>query len=42
MDDLAFINQHNMVACLKKNDGNADFHQIVDFLTRSSIHYALT
>ncbi|GJS56029.1 putative ribonuclease H-like domain-containing protein [Tanacetum coccineum] len=23
-------------------DGNAEFHEIIDFLTRSSIHYALT
>ncbi|GJY77100.1 hypothetical protein Tco_0482216 [Tanacetum coccineum] len=26
----------------KKTDGNAEFHEIIDFLTRSSIHYALT
>ncbi|GJZ25006.1 putative ribonuclease H-like domain-containing protein, partial [Tanacetum coccineum] len=25
-----------------KTDGNAEFHEIIDFLTRSSIHYALT
>ncbi|GJY38645.1 hypothetical protein Tco_0425009 [Tanacetum coccineum] len=31
-----------MVAYLEKTDGNAEFHEIVDFLTRSSIHYALT
>ncbi|GJY41997.1 hypothetical protein Tco_0429267 [Tanacetum coccineum] len=31
-----------MVACLERTDGNAEFHQIVDFLTTSSIHYALT
>ncbi|GJV95637.1 hypothetical protein Tco_1547214 [Tanacetum coccineum] len=42
MDDLAFIQQHNMVAYLEKNDGNADFHQILDFLTSSSINFALT
>ncbi|GJQ99424.1 hypothetical protein Tco_0522409 [Tanacetum coccineum] len=30
-----------MVACLEKSKGNADFHEIVDFLTTSSIHYAL-
>ncbi|GKE08929.1 hypothetical protein Tco_1412480 [Tanacetum coccineum] len=28
MADLAFSNQHNMMAFLEKNDGNADFHQI--------------
>nr|GEU46147.1 hypothetical protein [Tanacetum cinerariifolium] len=31
-----------MVACLERTDGNAEFHQIVDFLTSSMIHYALT
>ncbi|GJU34642.1 hypothetical protein Tco_1182996 [Tanacetum coccineum] len=34
--------KHNMVAYLEKTDGNAEFHEIIDFLTRSSIHYALT
>ncbi|GKB63407.1 hypothetical protein Tco_0919593, partial [Tanacetum coccineum] len=28
--------------CLERNDGNAEFHQIVDFLSSSMIHYALT
>ncbi|GJY25763.1 hypothetical protein Tco_0400489 [Tanacetum coccineum] len=31
-----------MVAYLEKTDGNTDFHEIIEFLTRSSIHYALT
>ncbi|GJZ65709.1 hypothetical protein Tco_0622405 [Tanacetum coccineum] len=31
-----------MVACLEKTDANVEFHEIVDFLTTSSIHYALT
>ncbi|GJY72803.1 hypothetical protein Tco_0477234 [Tanacetum coccineum] len=31
-----------MVAYLEKTDGNAEFHEIIDFLIRSSIHYALT
>ncbi|GJW91627.1 hypothetical protein Tco_0169180 [Tanacetum coccineum] len=31
-----------MVACLEIIDGNDEFHQIVEFLTTSSIHYALT
>ncbi|GJU90674.1 hypothetical protein Tco_1303097 [Tanacetum coccineum] len=34
--------KHNMVAYLEKTDGNTNFHEIIDFLTRSSIHYALT
>ncbi|GKE55532.1 hypothetical protein Tco_1494717 [Tanacetum coccineum] len=42
MADLAFVNQHNMVAYLEKSDENAEFHQIVDFLSTSSINYALT
>ncbi|GKF79377.1 hypothetical protein Tco_0234945, partial [Tanacetum coccineum] len=31
-----------MVAYLEKTNGNAEFHEIIDFLTCSSIHYALT
>ncbi|GKB25126.1 hypothetical protein Tco_0864527 [Tanacetum coccineum] len=31
-----------MVACLEKTAGNSEFHEIVDFLTSSSIHHALT
>ncbi|GJT85515.1 hypothetical protein Tco_1067232 [Tanacetum coccineum] len=42
MADLKFVDQHNMVACLERTEENAEFHQIVDFLTTSSIHYALT
>nr|GEW52875.1 hypothetical protein [Tanacetum cinerariifolium] len=42
MTDLQFVDQHNMVACLERTDGNIEFHQIVDFLTSSTIHYALT
>ncbi|GJR80092.1 hypothetical protein Tco_0150877 [Tanacetum coccineum] len=34
--------KHNMIAYLKKTDGNTEFHEIMDFLTRSSIYYALT
>ncbi|GKB38089.1 hypothetical protein Tco_0883031 [Tanacetum coccineum] len=42
MADLAFVNQHNMVAYLEKSDENAEFHQIVNFLSTCSIDYALT
>ncbi|GJW41469.1 hypothetical protein Tco_0067314, partial [Tanacetum coccineum] len=31
-----------MVACLERTDRNVEFHHIVDFLTISTIHYALT
>ncbi|GJX60011.1 zinc knuckle CX2CX4HX4C containing protein [Tanacetum coccineum] len=34
--------KHNMVAYLEKSEGNAEFHEIIDFLKRSSIHHALT
>ncbi|GJZ24526.1 hypothetical protein Tco_0561985 [Tanacetum coccineum] len=33
---------HNMVAYLEKSEGNAEFHEIIDFLKQSSIHHALT
>ncbi|GJZ84314.1 ribonuclease H-like domain-containing protein [Tanacetum coccineum] len=42
MANLEFVDQHNMVACLEKTEGNSDFHEIVDFLASSSIHHALT
>ncbi|GJU91862.1 reverse transcriptase domain-containing protein [Tanacetum coccineum] len=35
--DLKFVDKHNMVACLERTEGNADFHQIVDFLNASTI-----
>ncbi|GJW05726.1 putative ribonuclease H-like domain-containing protein [Tanacetum coccineum] len=34
--------KHNMVAYLEKTDGNAEFHEVIDFLKRSSINHALT
>ncbi|GJS23245.1 putative ribonuclease H-like domain-containing protein [Tanacetum coccineum] len=34
--------KHNMVAYLEKSEGNEEFHDIIDFLKRSSIHFALT
>ncbi|GJS81410.1 putative ribonuclease H-like domain-containing protein [Tanacetum coccineum] len=34
--------RHNMVAYLEKTEGNAEFHEVIDFLVRSSIHHALT
>ncbi|GJT12733.1 hypothetical protein Tco_0859775 [Tanacetum coccineum] len=33
--------KYNMVAYLEKTDGNAEFHEIIDFLTWSSIHHPL-
>ncbi|GJU72966.1 hypothetical protein Tco_1264371 [Tanacetum coccineum] len=34
--------KHNMVAYLEKSKGNAEFHEVIDFLARSSIYHALT
>nr|GEZ73154.1 hypothetical protein [Tanacetum cinerariifolium] len=42
MADLAFAPQNNMIAYLEKTKNNNEFHQIVDFLTSSSIHHSLT
>ncbi|GJS55632.1 putative ribonuclease H-like domain-containing protein [Tanacetum coccineum] len=42
MANLEFVDQHNMITCLEKTEGNFDFHEIVDFLASSSIHHALT
>ncbi|GJS80451.1 hypothetical protein Tco_0730332 [Tanacetum coccineum] len=37
-----FYDKHNMVAFLEKSTGSAGFHQIIDFINRSHICYALT
>ncbi|GJX15343.1 hypothetical protein Tco_0216175 [Tanacetum coccineum] len=42
MANLEFVDQHNMVTCLEKTEGNSDFHEIVYFLASSLIHHALT
>ncbi|GJW81683.1 hypothetical protein Tco_0145658 [Tanacetum coccineum] len=42
MASLEFCDKHNMVAYLEKSEGREGFHQIIDFLTLSHIHYALT
>ncbi|GJY13912.1 hypothetical protein Tco_0383221, partial [Tanacetum coccineum] len=42
MAALVSCPKHNMVTCLEKTEWNAQFHEIVDFLTRSSIYYSLT
>ncbi|GJS64519.1 hypothetical protein Tco_0679083 [Tanacetum coccineum] len=34
--------KHNMIAYLEKTDANTEFHEIMDFLTQSSIYYAFT
>ncbi|GJU14488.1 putative ribonuclease H-like domain-containing protein [Tanacetum coccineum] len=42
MASLEFCDKHNMVAFLEKSTGSAGFHQIIDFINRSHICYALT
>ncbi|GJZ99415.1 hypothetical protein Tco_0671966 [Tanacetum coccineum] len=42
MANLEFCDKHNMVAYLEKPEGSIEFHQIIDFLTASHIHYAIT
>nr|GFA55519.1 hypothetical protein [Tanacetum cinerariifolium] len=37
-----FADTHNVVAILEKSDAAEDFEQIIDFLSRSYIHHALT
>nr|GEY03235.1 hypothetical protein [Tanacetum cinerariifolium] len=39
---LEYCAKHNMIAYLEKIKENAQFHEIVDFLSRSLIFYALT
>ncbi|GJZ29719.1 hypothetical protein Tco_0574366, partial [Tanacetum coccineum] len=34
-------NKHNMIACIEKTERNADFHEVIDFLTRCNVNYAL-
>ncbi|GJX03332.1 hypothetical protein Tco_0189248 [Tanacetum coccineum] len=41
MAGLDFCLKHNMVYYLEKNDESTEFHQIINFLIRSSIHFAL-
>ncbi|GKA17206.1 hypothetical protein Tco_0697043 [Tanacetum coccineum] len=42
MARLEFYDKHNMVAYLIKFEGSEGFHEIIDFLSRSHIKYALS
>ena len=42
MEELQFIDQHNMVVMLSKIKGSEGFHEIIDFLKGSHIAIALT
>ncbi|GJT02905.1 reverse transcriptase domain-containing protein [Tanacetum coccineum] len=39
--NIRTCNKHNMIACVEKTAQNADFYQIIDFLTGCSINYSL-
>ncbi|GJT75682.1 hypothetical protein Tco_1042407 [Tanacetum coccineum] len=41
MANIRTCNKHNMIACVAKTAQNADFYQIIDFLTGCSINYSL-
>ncbi|GJY83055.1 hypothetical protein Tco_0496431 [Tanacetum coccineum] len=41
MQIIRTCNKHNMIACVEKTAQNADFYQIIDFLTGCSINYSL-
>ncbi|GJT19967.1 hypothetical protein Tco_0878673 [Tanacetum coccineum] len=41
MATIRSCNKHNMIACVEKTAQNADFYQIIDFLTGCSINYSL-
>ncbi|GJY64162.1 putative ribonuclease H-like domain-containing protein [Tanacetum coccineum] len=41
MANIRSCNKHNMIACVEKTEHNADFHQIVEYLTGCSINYSL-
>ncbi|GJT88125.1 putative ribonuclease H-like domain-containing protein [Tanacetum coccineum] len=40
--DSEFCDKHDMVAYFEKSKGSEGFHEIIDFLSASHIHYALT
>ncbi|GJW37305.1 hypothetical protein Tco_0060225 [Tanacetum coccineum] len=42
MATLESCPKHNMIAYLEKTEGNAEFHEVIDFLRSSSIYHALT
>ncbi|GJR34540.1 hypothetical protein Tco_1210224 [Tanacetum coccineum] len=41
MANIRTCNKHNMIACVEKTAHNADFYQIIDYLTGCSINYSL-
>ncbi|GJX09408.1 hypothetical protein Tco_0199267 [Tanacetum coccineum] len=41
MANIRTCNKHNMIACMEKTAHNADFYQIIDYLTGCSINYSL-
>ncbi|GJZ67573.1 hypothetical protein Tco_0630813 [Tanacetum coccineum] len=41
MANIRTCNKHNMIACVEETAHNADFYQIIDYLTGCSINYSL-
>ena len=41
MASIKFVNKHNMIACVEKNDRNTEFHEIINFITGCSVNYSL-
>ncbi|GKD35716.1 hypothetical protein Tco_1251225 [Tanacetum coccineum] len=42
MSTLTFVDTHNMVAFFENPTESDGFHEIIDFLNATQIHYALT
>ncbi|GJS95160.1 putative ribonuclease H-like domain-containing protein, partial [Tanacetum coccineum] len=42
MNTKIYIDNESTICIVKKTEGNAEFHEVIDFLARSSIHLALT
>ncbi|GKE85978.1 hypothetical protein Tco_1559720, partial [Tanacetum coccineum] len=40
MATMNSCNKHNMIACVEKTKSNANFYDVIDFLTRCSVNYA--
>ncbi|GJY43279.1 hypothetical protein Tco_0431492 [Tanacetum coccineum] len=41
MATIRTCNKHNMIACMERTEHNADFHQIIDYISGCSINYSL-
>ncbi|GJR43357.1 hypothetical protein Tco_1311460 [Tanacetum coccineum] len=41
MATIRTCNKHNMIACMERTEHNADFHQIIHYISGCSINYSL-